>query len=326
MKLLYNNATRLSIVCLNAFIFASASVGADVPHEFQAGAVVKASEVNENFQNLDQRIEEVDINKPTFILESETESPNGIDRTYVFSLEDDIKIGQLFASDSLQSGLTLEGGTLLAGDAALNTNSTPLVFSPDVNRVSLTLEVASALTDVSTAIAATDTSGNLGKISFTIPKLDTGLVSGNYTLNSSITLPVVPVSDEMMALNNRQCYLTSSGAPVMDSLTLGQSISFNKIFSVSLSVDEGGDLGFVSLVVGDEFTSPFSSEIRFRSTLGRQTSGPYGYTTTTVGGTLNQLSATEISFSMEVLCDENGNETSYEISGTGALKFEFPGG
>jgi hypothetical protein len=29
---------------------------------------------------------------------------------------------------------------------------------------------------------------------------------------------------------------------------------------------------------------------------------------------------------MEVLCDENGNETSYEVSGTGTLKFEFPGG
>lgn len=321
MKLHFNNSTLLRTASFSAFFIVAASVGADVPHEFQAGAVAKASEVNENFQNLDLRIEKVDINKPTFILESETESSNGIDRTYVFSLEDDIELGQLFATRNFTSGLALDGGTFLAGDTALTTSGTPLVFNPDVNRVSLTLEVASTFADVSTAIAATDTSGNLGKISFTIPKLDTGLVSGSYTLNPSITLPVESVSDELAALNNAQCYLTSSGAPVMSSLSLFQTIRPNKTIQVSLSVDGDRSLGFesVRLGVSEELTLPFPTEIVFPSTLSQRSSGSFGTTTTSVGGTLMQLSATEISFSIEVLCDENGNETSYEISGTGTL-------
>jgi len=95
-----------------------------VPNTFNSGTPALASEVNENFQNLDQRIEEVDINKPTFTLESETKSPNGIDRTYVFSLEDDIELGQLFATRSSKFSLTREGGAFLAGEEALISSGT----------------------------------------------------------------------------------------------------------------------------------------------------------------------------------------------------------
>jgi|GEM_PF-2147646 len=285
-------------------------VVAAVPHDFIPGTPAKADEVNENFQSLDQRLDNVDTGKPTFTLVSEINDPASILESFEYMIEDDVELGQLITSSRFSIFLDGEASQVL----------TPLVFKPGVRQSIIKFEFTKQFGFESNLLfSVSDTSGNISKLSLLVPKIETPFISGSYKIDPPLMLPVTTVDDEIIALNNKACYLTSNGQPTIDSLTLSQVVLGN---GPALSLNFNGDAQLGLAIGFDSGTSsqfPFSNPQNFPIELGRQAGGSFGQTTTSSGGSVLQVSENEISFTISVVCDLNGNETTYDVSGSAIL-------